>query len=163
MKLKLQPPASRKMAYAFTLVDALFAIAAAGVMFLALYAGLAFGFNVIKMSRENTRATQIMLEKMETIRLYRWEQITNVGFIDTNSFTIPYYSIGGTNTSLLYTCQVSIGTSGVKTDTGLPCTYADDMRKVTVRLDWSRIGATNRTRTMSTLVSRNGMQSYVYY
>ena len=139
-----------------TLVDAIFAMAVAGVMFTALYAGLAFGFRIIKMARENTRATQIMLEKMETIRLYKWEQITNAGFIPTNAFLVPYYSIGGTNTSLMYTGRVSIQPSG------LPWTYANDMRKVNVRIDWSSMGGTNRTRSMTTYVSKNGMQSYVY-
>ena len=145
-----------------TLVDAIFAMAVAGVMFTALYAGLAFGFRIIKMARENTRATQIMLEKMETIRLYRWEQITNTSgntntaFVNTNKFLVPYYSIGGTNTSLMYTGQVSIQPSG------LPWTYAGDMRKVNIRIDWSSMGGTNRTRTMTTYVSKNGMQSYVY-
>ena len=141
---------------ALTLIDAIFAMAMAGIMFTALYAGLAFGFRIIKMARENTRATQIMLEKMETIRLYRWEQVTNPGFINTNVFLVPYYSIGGTNSSLLYTGKVSIQASG------LPWTYADDMRKVTIRIDWLSVGGTNRTRSMATFVSKNGMQSYVY-
>lgn len=141
---------------AFTLLDAIFAMAVAGVMFTALYAGLAFGFNIIKMARENTRATQIMLEKMETIRLYTWEQITNVGFIPTNTFLVPYYSIGGTNTSLMYTGQVVIQPSG------LPLSYANEMRKVTIRIDWASMGGTNRTRSMMTYVARRGMQGYVY-
>lgn len=142
--------------HAFTLVDAIFAMAVAGVMFTALYAGLAFGFRVIKMARENTRATQIMLEKMETVRLYKWEQITNIGFVPTNTFLVPYYSIGGTNTSLMYTGQVTIQPSG------LAWSYANDMRKITIRLDWASMGGTNRTRSMMTYVSRRGMQSYVY-
>lgn len=126
----------------------------AGVMFLALYAGLAFGFNVIRLARENTRATQIMLEKMETVRLYTWTQITNAGFIPTNKFTVPYYAVG-TNSSLLYTGQVLIEASGVGTS------YAENMRKVTVRLEWCPTGLL-RTRSMSTYVTRNGMQTYVY-
>jgi hypothetical protein len=142
--------------HGFTLVDALFAIAVSGVMFLALYAGLAFGFKVIRMARENTRATQIMLEKMETIRLYTWSQINSNGFIPTNTFLVPYYSVGGTNTSLVYTGQLFINASG------LTNTYADDMRKVTVRVDWGELGNTCRTRTMTTYVTKNGLQSYVY-
>src|ERR1051325_3454190 len=110
---------------AFGLVDALFAMVMAGVMFLALYAGLAFGFKVIRFARENTRATQIMLEKMETVRLYTWTQITNVGFIPTNKFTVPYYAVGtNVNSSLLYTGQIVVAASGVGTS------YASDMRKV---------------------------------
>ena len=156
MRLRRGEHTTRSRNRAFTLVDAIFAMAVAGVMFAALYAGLAFGFRIIKLARENTRATQIMLEKMETIRLYKWEQITNVGFIPTNAFLIPYYSIGGTNTSLMYTGVVSIQPSG------LAWSYAPDMRKVTIRLDWASIGGTNRTRSMMTYVTRRGMQGYVY-
>jgi hypothetical protein len=140
----------------FSLVDALFAMAVAAFMFISLYAGLAFGFRVIRLARENTRATQIMLEKMETIRLYTWQQITNPGFIPTNSFVVPYYSIGGTNSSILYTGRVVIA----------PCpigaSYADNMRKITVQVDWSSDGTTNRTRRMTSYVARNGLQNYVW-
>ena len=146
----------RKAQQAFTLVDALFAMLIAGLMFFAMYTGLTFGFTVVKMARENTRATQIMLEKMETIRLYTWDQVTNVGFIPTNPFPVPYYAVG-TNSSLMYTGRISIEPSGLATS------YADNMRKVTIRVDWCALGATNRTRTMSTYVTKNGMQSYVYY
>lgn len=141
---------------AFTLVDALFAMAMAAVMFTALYAGLAHGFKIIKMARENTRATQIMLEKMETIRLYTWTQINSNGFIPTNKFIVPYYSVNGTNSSLVYTGQFFIEASGLTNN------YKDDMKKVTVRVDWGGVGTMNRTRSMSTYVSRNGLQSYVY-
>jgi Tfp pilus assembly protein PilV len=140
----------------FSLIDALFAMVIAGFMFVALYAGMAFGFRLIKMARENTRATQIMLEKMETLRLYTWTQVTNTGFIPTNKFTVPYYALGGTNTSLLYTGQVIIAACPIG------ASYSDNMRKVTVQLEWSPIGGTNRTRTMSTYVTRNGLQNYVW-
>ena len=156
MKISLGQQSVRKTGrQGFTLVDALFAMAIAGIMFFAMYSGLAFGFQVIKMARENTRATQVMLEKMETIRLYTWTQITNAGFIPTNKFTVPYYAVG-TNCSLMYTGQIFIQPSGLGTS------YADNMLKITIQVDWSPMGQTNRTRTMSTLVSKNGMQSYVY-
>jgi hypothetical protein len=141
---------------AFTIIDALFAVAMAGVMFTSLYAGLAFGFKVIKMTRENTRATQIMLEKMETIRLYSWSQITNAGFVPTNPVAVPYYAVGVTNNSLMYTARTSIAACD------LPTTYASEMRKITIRVDWDWAGNSNRTRTMSTYVSKGGLQNYVY-
>jgi hypothetical protein len=157
MKVRLnQRSAKPRSRGGFSLVDALFAVAVAGFMFIALYAGLAFGFKIIRMARENTRATQIMLEKMETIRLYTWNQVTNTGFIPTNQFVVPYYSIGGTNTSILYTGQIIIASSPLGTS------YADNMRKVMVRVNWNSPGSTNRTRTMSTYVTRNGLQNYVW-
>lgn len=140
----------------FGLVDAVFAIAVAGVLFGGLYAGLQFGFTTIRFARENTRATQIMLEKMETIRLYRWDQVNQNGFIPTNAFTVPYHAVGGTNTSLLYTGRVQITSSGLGTS------YQNDMKRITVTLNWTT-GNTPRSRTMQTLVSKGGMQRYVYY
>ena len=139
-------------------------MAMAGVMFLALYAGLGFGFRIIRMARENTRATQIMLEKMETIRLYTWSQINSNGFLPTTNFTVPYYSVGSsTNSSLMYTGRITIANCPVTDNSGNPASYATDMKQITIELDWCPIGSTNRTRTMSTYVTRNGMQSYVYY
>jgi hypothetical protein len=156
MRIQLEQRRTSRISGGFSLTDAMFAMAVAAFMFIALYAGLAFGFKVIKMARENTRATQIMLEKMETIRLYTWNQITNPGFIPTNQFVVPYYSVGGTNTSLMYTGQISIA----------PCpigaSYADNMRKVMIRVDWAPYDSTNRSKTMTTYVTRNGLQNYVW-
>lgn len=157
-------PLARSHRCAFTLIDALVGMATSAVMFASLYAGLAYGFKIIRMARENTRATQIMLEHMEIVRLYKWEQLTNTGpgnFFPTNKFTVPYYSVGGSNMSLLYTAQVSVAPAPVTGNSGA-ASYASDMRKVTVRLDWSPLGSTNRTRLMSTYVTRNGLQSYVW-
>src|SRR5687767_14388252 len=61
---------------AFSIIEVLVALAIAGVLFTSLYAGISAGFVVIETARENLRATQIMVEKLETIRLYTWEQIT---------------------------------------------------------------------------------------
>jgi len=146
----------RNGAGAFTLVEAIFAIAMAGIMFLALYSGLAFGLHLVQMVRENTRATQIMVEKMETIRLYTWNQITNAGFVPTNKFTVSYYSVNGTNAGLTYTGRINIAACPLGTS------YSDNMKKVTIRLDWGQLGTTNRTRQMTTYVTRNGLQNYVW-
>lgn len=143
----------------FTLVDALFAMGMAAVMFTALYSALAFGFKTIKIARENARATQIMIEKMETIRLYTWSQLTNPGFVPTNKFTVPYYSIGGTNSGLTYTGQISIGPVSSSTVWG---SYAANMRRITIRLDWGQLGTSNYTRSMYSHVTRNGLQNYVW-
>jgi len=147
----------------FGLVDAMFAMLLAAMMFTALYAGLAFGFKVIKMARENTRATQIMLEKMETLRLYTWTQVTN-GTLPTTNFIVPYYAVGTNTSGLVYTGSIAVASSGVTSDpvSGTPTSYADDMRKVTIRVDWTSVGSINRTRSMCTYVTKNGMQSYVY-
>jgi len=161
-------PLARLRSRAFTLIDALFAMMMAGIMFAALYAGLAYGFKIVRMARENTRATQIMLEHMEIIRLYTWQQLTNAGpdssfFLNTNPFTVPYYSVGNASTSLLYTVRVSLADAPVtQGDWITPASYAAQMRKISVRLDWTPPGGTNRSRKMSSYVTRNGLQTYVW-
>jgi hypothetical protein len=154
--MNLRPKAQSRQ-QAFTLIEALVAMLMAAVMFTSLYAGLAYGFRVIQMARENTRATQIMLEHMEICRLYKWTDLTNTaGFLNTNAILVPYYAVGGTNSSIMYTSRVILEPVTIGT------TYASDMRKLTIRLDWCPMGNTNRTRLMSTYVTRNGLQSYVW-
>lgn len=150
-------PSLRVRRRGFTLIEALVAMLMASIMFTALYAGLHFGFRIIKLSRENTRATQIMVEHMEICRLYKWKDLTNVGvFLNTNPIAVPYYPIGAGSSSIMFTSRVSL------LPVTLGASYATDMRKLTVRVNWESTGDSNRSRTMSTYVARNGLQNYVW-
>lgn len=144
------------IASGFTIIEVLFTMMMAGVMFTALYAGISSGFAVIKLARENTRATQIMVEKMETIRLYSWDQINSNGFIPSN-FVASYYPMGVVgDRGTLYTGIVSVA------DSSLGTSYAPEVKKVTVQLKWNT-GNLPRSRSISTYVSRYGLQNYIYY
>jgi len=55
-----------------------------GTVVAAILSGIMTGTFTMRMARENLRATQIMLEKVETIRLYSWNQVTSNGFIPTD-------------------------------------------------------------------------------
>jgi uncharacterized protein (TIGR02598 family) len=146
----------RVAAGAFSLVEVCFAMALAGMMMTTLYAGLAYGFSVMRLARENTRATQILIERMETIRLYTWEQINTTGFIPA-SFQVYYNPMGGsTNRGTVYTGTVQIAAAPIGTS------YAGDMKKVSFTLNW-KTGNLNRTRSISTYVSHYGLQNYIYY
>ena len=98
------------------------------------------------------RASQA--EKMETIRLYNWDQITSNGFVP-RAFTVPYYPMGGSNCGTIYSGEVLITNAQVYTS------YEQDMRKVVVNLKW-KTGQLDRQRSISTYVSRYGLQNYVY-
>lgn len=154
MKLKLCQPAARRRQHAFTLVDALFGMAIAALLLGALYGAIAFGFNTIKYARENTRATQIMLQQMEYVRLLTWDQISSNAFLP-RMFVESYYPIGGTNPGVRYTGTVSVATAPLGTS------YSTNMRQVTVELKWLT-GKTPRVRSVSTYVTKNGMQTYVF-
>src|SRR6266446_9352543 len=81
---------------AYTLVEVIVAVLVLSLMLVSLYGGFSSGFAVVKLARENLRATQIMMQKMETIRLLKWSQL-----LDTNNFLQPafqdYYDPSGTN------------------------------------------------------------------
>src|SRR5256886_15734140 len=92
------PVAARGRRAAFTLIEVMAASGLAGIMFVSVFAGLTGSFEMVRANRENLRAGQILLEKMELIRLYNWNQITGA---DTTTF-VPatfsgaYYTDGST-------------------------------------------------------------------
>ena len=142
------------MAYSF--IELLVAMAVLGIMFVSLYSGFSAGFAIIELARENLRATQILQEKMETIRLYTWDQINTPGFIPTN-FIENFYAVGtNTNSSgLIYTGRVTI------VSTPVAASYSNELKSVDIEVRWRSAGV-QRTRQMSTLVTRNGLQNYIY-
>lgn len=145
-----------------TLIESLVSMGIFGISFFSLYAGISNGFSIIGSARENLRATQVMVEKMETIRLYSWDQINTTNFIPA-TFTESYYpTTGGTNANnsgwssgVAYRGTVAVGPG----PTGL--SYSSDLRRVTINVTWDSGGRT-QNRSMSTLVTRHGLQNYIY-
>jgi L-cystine uptake protein TcyP (sodium:dicarboxylate symporter family) len=131
------------------------AVAVIGVLFTALYSVITFGFLTMQMAQENQRASQIMLEKTETIRLYTWNQVNTPGFIPTN-FTASFDPQGSTNArGLVFTGNVAISAAPIN------ASYSNDMKKITVTLNWVS-GKVPRQREFFTYISRDGMQNYIY-
>jgi prepilin-type N-terminal cleavage/methylation domain-containing protein len=143
---------------AFTLIELMVGVAVMGLLAASLYAGLSYGFAVISLSREEERATQILAQRMEVVRLLNWDQVANLpGYIPT-TFTDCYASANPTNVpggSLLYHGTVLV--------TNAPVTesYADQLRMIQIRLTWQS-GNRTHSRQMTTFVSQYGLQRYVY-
>jgi hypothetical protein len=125
----------------------------------ALYAGITSCFFSIRLARENLRATQIMLEKMEIIRLLTWEQLNSPNIMPTK-FTSTYEANGDPDASkgLVYEGKITIAPVS-KSD--LNVSYVDDLRTVTVQLSW-KTGNLERSRKITSYVSRHGLQNYVF-
>ena len=150
MRINLSAHSKPIKAGAFLLMETMVGMLVVGIVFVALYSGISSGFAVIQVAEENARATQILEEKLETIRLYTWAQLTTASFVPTN-FTVAY----STNSSLVYTGMLQI-TSAPVTES-----YSNSLRAVNVTVNW-KSGQVLRTRQMSTLVSQYGIQNYVY-
>lgn len=154
---------------AISLVEVVFSMALVSVLFVSLYGGIASGFGLVNSARENLRANQIIVEKMETIRLYSWDQISSNGFIPS-AFTENFFPTVLTNVDdngrpslttfnnggIKYYGTVTISNAPVSTN------YSGDMKQFTVTLNWTNSG-TPHTRSLTTLVARSGIQNYVYY
>src|ERR1043165_9873765 len=108
MKIHFQRAAARHNK-AFTLAEVIVSVAVVAIGALGLMGCFNFSFFVMQMARENQRATQIILEKAEAIRLCNWDQVNTSGFIPP-TFT-DYYDPISTNGSqgVVYngTCAVS--------------------------------------------------------
>lgn len=143
-----------KSSRGFSLTEVCVGMAVVGMVCVSLYSGLTSGLATVRMARENERATQIMTEKLDTIRLYSWDKITNAGYIPTD-FLKAFSPKDGTNSGVVYSGTVNIASAPVET------AYRTNMRQVTVTVSW-KSGAMNRQRSMTTLVAKDGMQNYIY-
>ena len=153
-------PAKRKGAScqsAYTLPEVMVGVSIIAVMFVTLYLGFTQGFGVVQASRENLRATQILQQYSELIRLYTWDQLTNGQTIPhpyTTNWT--FYPLGAPGSQgVTYTGNMSIDSSDMTED------YVADTRKVTITLTW-KSGNVQRQRQMTTMVSRYGLHNYIY-
>ena len=147
---------------AFSLIEAVVAVSVIMIGFVTIFGSMTMGFSITQLSRENLRATQIMLDKMEGIRLYNWTQVTNSAFLQS-TFTNWFYEtnnigqITASGNGVLYTGIVSVVSMPFSTS------YTTNMVQVNVTVGWtSQTKAMQRTRTMSTFVSQSGLQNYIY-
>ena len=138
---------------AYTLTEVVVSTAILGTCAGSFMAGFGSGFFTIELTRENQRATQILIEKTETIRLYSWDQINTPGFIPTE-FTEQYDHRN--NGGITYTGRVAIADSPLD-----GASYKSDVRQLTVTLAWSTKGVP-RERSITTFIAKDGLQNYVY-
>jgi len=158
------PPPPRRVV-AFTLPEVLLSISVIGVMFVSLYTGITTGFGMISLARENLRATQIMTDRMETVRLYNWSQITSWGtstsFIPTTFIESFYPTNSGSSSSSTNTAGFNYYGSISVIAPNMTESYSNNLRSVFVMVQWTN-GNVPRSRSMSTFVSQYGMQNYIY-
>src|SRR5262245_45144004 len=74
---------SRKSEAGNTLAEVVIATVILAIIAAALISSINYGMFAMRLARENSRATQIILEKLESIRLYDWYQVNSNGFVPT--------------------------------------------------------------------------------
>src|SRR6266508_2329968 len=151
MRIVLQGNRKIGIGSGFTLVEVMIGVLCMAVLFAALYLGMGQGFAIIQTARENLRATQVIQEQMETIRLYAWEQMTN-GTVPS-SFPAAYDAADKQMTGRVYSGTIQIDLTPMEES------YSNDHRLVTVGLAWTN-GTSQRQKQMTTLISRYGLHNY---
>jgi len=148
----------------YTFAEVLVATAILGLVGTSLYGAFAAGFCVIQSTRENLRATQILVQKTEAVRLFTWSQVADTNNYLRFAFTENYDPLGATNNSggAKYTGYVR---ASVPAAGELPEAYRTNMRTITVTLYWTNYNGAKaivHQREMQTRVARNGMQNYIW-
>lgn len=167
----------------FTLIEATISIGLLAITIGALGSGVVFGLKRATIGQEELRATQIITEKMETLRLYTWDQLKwSADYDDADedaldpfdsedphvigdepspfelpaTFTAPFKAGATNSTDLSYTGSFD----ATFLDLSDAPTYSNAVIKVDVSVSWLRNGKT-QTRTGTTLFSRYGMQNNI--
>jgi len=146
----------------YTLVEVICAVLIAAIAASVLFVGFDNGFAILRTTREDLRATQILMQKTEAVRLYTWEQLTQA---NTPGTFKEYYFLPGTGTTnpgTLYWGTIS--TLGTATNIPLSTGYRDNLHLITITVNWTNyIGpkAVAHSRQMQTLSAISGMQNYL--
>jgi len=156
MKIALSKDCKRTVRSAFTLPEVMMAVLVSSVLFVGFYLGITQGFAIIQVARENLRATQILQEQSEVLRLYTFDQVTNNYMPATKTWTYyPGYQDSASNTGITYTGTIQVNAVDWTES------YSQNVRKVTLTLSWVS-GNVTRQRKVETVVSQFGLQNYIY-
>lgn len=144
-----------------SLPEAVIAVSLVGVMFISLYAGFTTGFGILRSARENIRATEILNEQTERIRLLSWSEVLNANAYLPATFTQPYdpADSSGNSTGVIFYGRIE---SDLPTE--WPEAYQDRGRLITVTLTWTNSDGSTplvHQRQAQTCVARYGMQNYL--
>jgi prepilin-type N-terminal cleavage/methylation domain-containing protein len=142
---------------AFTIAEVLVAVFILGIACISLYAGFATGFMLVDSTRQELRATQILTQKAEALRLCSWGSLTNFPLSFSES-----YDPTSTNGGILYVGTVTTDVASVIPNSAA---YQSNMCVATINLYWTNFNGKRKivhNRTSQTLIARYGIQNYIW-
>lgn len=144
---------------AFSLVEVLVATAVLAFLMVAFFVTYTQSYFEMNTTREDLRATQILTQKTEAVRLCTWTNLSQLPVSFVDHYTDNSSTNGGVTT---YYGTISVGDA-----TNIPSSvsYYDDIKMVTINLVWTnyiRGRPVEHTRQVQTLSARNGMVNYLY-
>ena len=130
----------------FTLIEAMVASIILGVVLVSLLLLSSRCFHYLTDIRRTARATQVLQQKIEDIRLLSWSslQTINTSFVDSNTVLNTVY----TGNIFTNSYDTYAGTATVM--------------QVTLRLTWRDRTDSTQTNYLSTLVANGGLNRYIF-
>ncbi len=116
--------------------------------------------STVQSARETVRATQIMSEQMDLLRLKTWDQLDRLN--NTNYY--PTFNPISSNVAnagsagLTYRARVSVIPGSAFINNGE--SYRANVKQVTIRLTWQSRNLQHKAE-MTTFFSQYGMQNYI--
>ena len=180
LKPTARPGATPPRGAGFTLVEVVMGISLIGICVGGVATGVLYGLRRAQNAQEELRATQIITEKFEALRLYTWDQLKwaadfddpedvldpfdsddphvaedeTTAFVTPKTFAVPF-TLGATNVgNLIYSGTFDASMASISE------VYSNDLIKVTVTLTWPRHGTTQSC-SASTFFSRYGLQNNI--
>lgn len=145
----------------FTISETLIATVVVAVMAGALFGAFSLSFSVMQITRDDLRATQIAMQKMEAIRLFAWSQVLDTNYVKPTF--VEFYDPSAPALSSAGSVYRGVVTTSIPAD--LPEAYQTNMRTITVTVYWTNYNGKKpivHSRQMQTCVARYGMQNYVW-
>jgi Tfp pilus assembly protein PilV len=161
----------------FSIIENVIGMLVVGILVTALYGVISNGMRTEQWNREDLRATQLLIEKMDQLRLISWDQLADPTIVprtfeatlnpeETPALRTRVISGGAgmTNMVVVNGPDKSMMFSGTLLVTNAPAdtAYSSEMKQVTVTLNWRSASGMPRSRSFTTFVARYGMQNYKY-
>jgi hypothetical protein len=145
---------------AAVLVEAMIGVAISALVIAAAYLGMASGFQVMQLTRDNMRATQIMLEHIESLRGNKWTRIESSPPADFTEYYTPADTNAGSGT--LFSGTVTVTNATLSPMPSPAPAYFADLKSITITVRWTNRLASHginhpQMRTMTTFVTRYGL------
>ncbi len=106
----------RKSQAGLTFIELLCGSSIIIMLYISVFAVMTIGISITQLSRENLRATEIMLDKMEGVRLYSWTQLNDPTFLQS-TFTNWFFEtnnvgqVTASGNGVMYTGTVSVASA----------------------------------------------------
>ena len=153
---------SRNGQRAFTLAEVIIAVFIVTTMAISLYAGFSTGFMIVDSAREDLRASQILMQKAEAIRLCTWSSLASCPITFTERYDPTGYASGNGAGGIIYSGTL---TTNVPSSIRNAAAYKTNMCMVNLAVYWTNYNgkqACVHSRSLQTLVARYGLQNYIW-